>query len=160
MKNFRSYKSKRARTSAANVRRGMDTETLVMLRMRTAGLRSIEKMNPEFKVDHHTPSGQVVGKFNKNVSGDFHAIAEGGRAVHVEVKSTHGKDADRLIFSRIESHQLKAMNEKHAQGALVILAWARIGYGAKLMIWPIDGFVARTSLKWANDYEEIGRFAQ
>lgn len=80
-----------------------------------------------------------------SVAGDFRAVERGtGRSVLIEVKAV---SADRLIFSRLEKHQVEALNKHAAAGGLSILATYHVPTGQlALREWPIQGFQPRTSL--------------
>ena len=99
-----------------------------MLELRRLGYLRIFKLN-----EARTAGGKRIRK----VPGDYSAIEAGTlRAVLVEVKAT---ESDRIIFSRLEKHQVQELNEHTAIGApgLLVLVFKD---SVHVLSWPIQGF--------------------
>lgn len=124
---------------------GNAAEELARNRLRSHGLVMVEKVGTPVKV---FPAKRHAGLFKvvweEKVSCDVRAIVPGtGRAVYAEVKHTTGED--RLIHSRLETHQVDALNLAHYVGAIALLIWTN-EWGVHIMRWPIDGFKKGTSI--------------
>lgn len=71
------------------------------------------------------------------VEGDFIAMEKGtGRKVLAEAKAT---EDDRIIFSRLEDHQVEALDGTVAEGGLAFLIVIIQGKGS-MISWPIPEF--------------------
>ena len=135
----------RLQRSAAAKRRqqvGAAAEHLVEHRLRAMGLVLVEKV----EVGCRVVRGQRI--YTKPVSGDFRAVAPGGRSVLVEVKA---RDTDRLATSDLETHQRRLLTEHAEAGGASLLAWFRPDLGELvLMEWAAvaQAFAPRASLAW------------
>lgn len=108
-------------------RRGVIAEQLVANRLAWCGYKCVEIVA--------TPKAVVRGKtiYQAKVSGDIKAVEPGtGKAVLVEVKQR----PQRLRYSDLAPHQVRALSEYAQHGAIAILAWVNDG-GVVLMRWPL-----------------------
>lgn len=123
---------------------GNASEVIARNRLRALGLKMVEKVGTPVKV---FPSKRHPGLFKvvweEKVSCDVRAIAPGGRAVYAEVKLTTG--TDRLIHSRLEKHQVEALDKANEAGAIALLVWVN-EWGVHVMRWSIPGFKKGTSI--------------
>ncbi len=128
---------------ARNRALGDAAEWQVRRHLALAGYRCIERIETGWRVHRDHRTGRIVGATPlAKVSGDFRAVAPDGRAVLVEVKQR-----ERLIWSDLEDHQVKALNEHAKAGAIALLAWVRPeGGGLTVHPWPIPGFGPRKAL--------------
>ena len=79
----------------------------------------------------------------ESVDGDISGMAPNGKALLAECKSC----AERLVFSALQSHQVKNLNETHENNGLAFLCWREeISNQFFIMKWPIDGFKPRSSI--------------
>lgn len=107
---------------------GKEGEDLAKLELRRRGYLRIFKLN-----EARTAKGKRVRK----VPGDYSAIeSKTLRSVLVEVKAT---ESDRIIFSRLEDHQVRELNEHTEIGApgLLVLVFKD---SVHVLSWPIEGF--------------------
>lgn len=128
----------------ANAKRGNRAERQVCRLLERMGYLHVEPIERAWAVQWR--GGKVAGaKPKAKVSGDITAICPGGsgRAVHCEVKSTTGPS---LSLSAFKPHQLLAMDAKHADGVLVLVAW--VYRSIALLCWPIADLATRRPLGW------------
>ena len=107
---------------------------MAVLALRRHGYLRIFKLN-----EARTASGVRTRK----VPGDYSAIEPKTlRSVLVEVKAT---ESDRIVFSRLEEHQVEELNDHTAIGApgLLVLVFKD---SAHVLSWPIHGFKKGTSI--------------
>jgi penicillin-binding protein-related factor A (putative recombinase) len=101
----------------------------------------VERIHTPWNIIRHPVTRKIITAFPlEKVSGDFRGIFPGGRSVLCEVKS-----CDKLLFSAFDKHQIDALNNHTAAGGLSLVGW-KWPDGDSLMIWPIVGFRAGTSL--------------
>lgn len=113
---------------------GKEGEDLAKLELRKMGYLRIFKLN-----EARTAKGIRV----QRVPGDYSAIEAGTlRSVLVEVKAT---ESDRILFSRLEKHQVEELNDHTAIGApgLLVLVFKD---SVHVLSWPIHGFKRGTSI--------------
>lgn len=113
---------------------GKEGEDLAKLELRKMGYLRIFKLN-----EARTANGIRV----QRVPGDYSAIEAGTlRSVLVEVKAT---ESDRILFSRLEKHQVEELNDHTAIGApgLLVLVFKD---SVHVLSWPIHGFKKGTSI--------------
>ena len=111
------------------------------------GVREVERVHTPWKVlwgrDEHGRRSVKDAFPVEKVSGDFIGIiGTSGIKVLVECKAT---DGDRIEFSRLEDHQVMALNRNHEHGAVSML-FLLIQGRAFLLRWPHPGFKHGTSL--------------
>lgn len=124
-----------------NKKAGEAAQTVFEWRLRALGIRMVEAIHTPWKIVRHPVTRKIVNAIQmEKVSGDYRGILAGGRSVLVEVKRR-----DHLVFSAFEGHQVRALDEHHQAGGLSLIGWQWPG-GDSLMVWPIPGFVPRTSL--------------
>ena len=108
------------------------------------GIKKIERIHTGWKVLWGVENGRRVPKEAfpiEKVSGDFIGMMRGLKVL-VECKAT---DGDRLEFSRLEKHQVMALNETVELEGISMLFVLIAGH-ASLLRWPITGFKPGTSL--------------
>lgn len=111
------------------------------------GLVEIERVHTPWKVVFKISHGQRVPGAAwpvEKVSGDFIAMnPANGKKVLVEAKSTEAED--RIIYSRLDDHQVRALDATVKYGGeSYLFVWIR-GSGF-LLSWPVPGFIAGKSL--------------
>ena len=134
---LRSFKQKSRRAH------GELSQDIVAAHLRVKGYRMIEPVYTPWRVIRKM--GRIVGAVPvRKVSGDFRAVAPGGRSVLVEVK---GRDDGKLPWSAFAPHQRAALDEHAEAGGSSLVAFVR---GSDVMIypWPIEGFGPKKSLTW------------
>jgi hypothetical protein len=115
---------------------GNGGEFIVRARLIASGLRMVEQIHTGYRRigDRWVPCGRV--------SGDWRAVAPGGRSVLVEAKTRSG---DRLTYADLKPHQRAALDAHHEAGGLSLLALCH-PTGVVLMAWPVEGFRRGSSL--------------
>lgn len=138
------YEERRAR-GKRNMARGTTGQEVIGWRLRALGLLMVERVHTPWRVQR-TPAkngqpSRITGATQmEKVSGDWRAVMPGGKSVLVEVKAV-----DHLTFSEFADHQVKALNDHLAAGGLSLIGWVFTG-GDAVLVWPVPGFVPRTSL--------------
>ncbi len=120
---------------------GSDAELVVRSRLITKGLTLVERIHVGWRKVGHGPTARYVRC--APVSGDWRAVARGGLSVLVECK--YRSDADRLIFSDLEPHQVAALSMHHEAGGISLLAWIH-PLGVHVMRWCPPGFARGSSI--------------
>lgn len=123
-----------------NVAMGAAAEFLVKRALERLGFGQLCRIETGWRVMRVKGRMIVRGPMAK-VAGDWRAVGKNGQSVLVEVKHR----AEKLIYSDLESHQVRALDEHHALGGLSLLAWVH-DQGAIIMRWPIPLLVPRSSL--------------
>lgn len=132
--------------SRASRTAGKAGEALTQAALIRHGFRCIERVHTPWRVIRSAVGGvsRITGATpEQKVSGDFRAVGPMGRSVLVEAKF----DAkDRILFSDLADHQIRALNEHHEAGGLSILSVVLHGR-AHLLEWPVPGFGPGTSIR-------------
>lgn len=139
----------RARGKAARSA-GKVGEALTKAELIRNGYRFVERVHTPWKVVRRVENGRsrIVGAVpEEKVSGDFRAVAPGGRSVLVEAKFD-GKD--RVLWSDLEDHQIESLNDHRQAGGLSILSVV-IGGRAWLLEWPVPDFGPGRSIRLSSD---------
>ncbi len=131
-----------------NRKQGNAGEDIAAIRLRQLGVEMVERIQTGWGIVRGA-RGQVTSAYPlAKVSGDFRGILPNGRSVLAEVKTTDGT----LPYSQLEAHQHLALREHSDFGGLSLLVWIHDGQ-VSVMVYPVDGFVPRTSIK-ASDIVE------
>lgn len=119
---------------------GIVGETICKTLLARHGFVRIERVHTPWKVLFKNEGGRRVVKEAfplEKVEGDFIAMEKGtGRKVLAEAKAT---EDDRIIFSRLEDHQVEALNATVEHGGLAFLIIIIQGIPS-MLAWPIEGF--------------------
>jgi penicillin-binding protein-related factor A (putative recombinase) len=119
---------------------GRTGEDIAMIALRTKGVQMVEQIATPITITARQ-GVWVQYTYKQKVSGDFRGIMPGGRRVLAEVKTC----TDRLVYSRLEPHQVEALDENHKLGGVSLLVMVSdINY--VVMRWPIAGFGPRKSI--------------
>lgn len=116
-------------------------EAMARVLLARQGVKRIERIHTGWKVLFGPPDPKTGKRTIKDafpiekVSGDFIGMKD-GKKVHVEAKAT---EDDRIIFSRLEPHQVMALDETVELGGISMLFVMIQGHGF-LLNWPIEGF--------------------
>ena len=125
---------------------GIVGETICKTLLARHGFVRIERVHTPWKVLFKNEGGRRVVKEAfplEKVEGDFIAMEKGtGRKVLAEAKAT---EDDRIIFSRLEDHQVDALNGTVAENGLAFLIVIIQGKGS-MISWPIPEFKKGKSL--------------
>lgn len=123
---------------------GADGEQVAENALRAYGVRMVEQIATPYAITDRRPDGFVRIKRSAKVSGDRRGVmGDGtGRRVLAEVKATSG---DRILWSRLEDHQVRALDENNRLGAvsLLVVVFDRQAF---VLRWPVEGFLPRTSI--------------
>ena len=134
-----------------NRKQGNAGEDIAAIRLRQLGVEMVETIEVGWGIIRGT-TGKIIHTYPlKKVSGDFRGILPNGRSVLAEVKTTDGT----LPYSQLEAHQHLALREHHEWGGLSLLVWVHDGT-VSVMVYPVAGFVPRTSIKAADVVEWEG----
>lgn len=128
---------------------GSTGEDIAVLALRGMGVEMVEHIATPFATVARNKQGWIRIKYKERVSADIIGVMPGGRRVLAEVKSTN---EDRLVFSRLRSHQVEALDKNHELGAISLLVLVH-PYGYCVMRWPIEGFKPRTSILVEDAYK-------
>jgi hypothetical protein len=95
---------------------GATAEGMAAQVMAFCGVKRLQRM--------HTGTRQIRGKriFAERVFADFHGLLPGGRMVVCECKARQ-----HLVRSDFAAHQIEALDEYAALGALALLFWFKCG---------------------------------
>lgn len=133
----------------ANRATGVHTETMVQKVLIEAGFRMVTKVENTWrvvKVIKRMGSRLIAEVVPAAIEGDYRAIEPStGRSVLVEVKARK----DKLQHGNLKDHQVESLDEHFINGGISLLAWVDTGqpdYPIYLMMWPVPGFIERTSL--------------
>lgn len=134
----------RKAAAAASQKTGADGEDVAENALRAYGVRMVEQIATPYVITDRKRGGWVKMIRKAKVSGDRRGVmGDGsGRRVLAEVKSTTG---DRIAWSRLEDHQVRALDENNRLGAVSLLIVVFSGQ-AFVLRWPVDGFLPRTSI--------------
>lgn len=135
-----------------NRARGKVGENIFMYRLLALGVHMPEEVHTPWRISRKPGMGQdafgrpcksrIVGATPmKKVSGDIRGVLMGGRSVLAECKSYD----DKLLFSCLDENQHASLSNHHKYGGLSLLCW-KWQNGHSVMIWPIEGFLPRTSI--------------
>ena len=123
---------------------GADGENSAENALRAYGVQMVEQITAPYAITAKKDGGWVRIVRKRRVSGDRRGVlGDGsGRRVLAEVKSTN---SDRIQWSRLEDHQVQALDENHRLGAvsLLVLVFSGVAY---VLRWPVNGFVPYSSL--------------
>ena len=140
----RSAKAKHAQ------RTGDETEKDFAEDLRKLGVKQVEKIEVPWRFEKDA-AGNITKRFAlRRIEGDFTGILPvtiNDRRVGVRVlMECKKRTGDRIQYSEIKAHQLRALNETHQNGGIALLGWDD-GVNRYIMRWPIPGFKKRTSIK-------------
>ncbi len=123
---------------------GAEGEGVAERALEAYGVRMVEQITTPYAVTDSREGGWVRIKRKAKVSGDRRGVmGDGtGRRVLAEVKATGG---DRILWSRLEDHQVRALDENNRLGAVSLLVVV-FNQQAYVLRWPVDGFLPRTSI--------------
>ncbi len=123
---------------------GAEGEGIAEKALAAYGVRMVEQITTPYAITGRREDGWVRIKRKAKVSGDRRGVmGDGtGRRVLAEVKATEG---DRILWSRLEDHQVRALDENNRLGAVSLLVVV-FGRQAFVLRWPVDGFLPRTSI--------------
>lgn len=129
----RTIQGKRSQATGA---RGEDAAAVAL---RAYGVRMVEQIATPFAVTSKKAGGWIKIKRKAKVSGDWRGLmGDGsGRRVLAEVKTTSG---DRIEWSRLEDHQVRALDENNRLGAVSLLIVCFLSAGTFVLRWPVAGF--------------------
>ncbi len=120
-----------------NQRQGAISEGVIKNRLTAMGLLLVQKIEVPF-----VKSGN--GWIRKRCRGDFNAVHESGRYVHIEAKSSRGS----LSYTAIQHHQRIWLDEYKKAGAISLLVWLDMDtMNSYILEWPVPGFSKGTPLK-------------
>jgi len=126
---------KRSQTAKINRAHGKQAEEIAMDALRKIGFKCVEKIETGFTVIR---SGKkITGAFPvRRVTGDIRAIGHGGQAIYCECKFRE----DKLKWSDMETHQLKAMEDVTEAGGAAFLVWVACLSPERvyLLQWPFN----------------------
>lgn len=122
---------------------GSTGEDIAVLALCGMGVEMVEHIATPFATVARNKEGWIRIRYKEKVSGDIIGVMPGGRRVLAEVKTVND---DRLVFSRLQSHQVEALDRNHELGAISLLIVVH-PYGHHVMRWPIEGFKSGTSLR-------------
>lgn len=130
--------------AAASQQIGADGEDIAENALRAYGVRMVEQIATPYAVTGRKKGGWIRLVHKAKVSGDRRGVmGDGsGRRVLAEVKSTAG---DRITWSRLDDHQVQALDENHRLNAVSLLVVVFSGQ-AFVLRWPVEGFLPRTSI--------------
>lgn len=121
---------------------GEVAEAIVGNRLRSLGLKCVQRIEVGWKVVRHPTTRSIIGAHPiAKVLADWHGLAPGGRSVICEVK----RRTQPMKFSDLEAHQVIALNAHFDAGGISLLALVH-GAGIAIMAWPVLGFGPGTSL--------------
>lgn len=134
--------SRRGRRSQAIGARG---EGAAENALRAYGVCMVEQIATPFAITARQKGGWIKIERKKQVSGDRRGVMPdgSGRRVLAEVKTT---DGDRVEWSRLEDHQVRALDENNRLGAVSLLVLVYLSVGTYVLRWPIDGFGPHKSI--------------
>lgn len=107
--------------------------------LRSKGVEFLHKMPTPMRL---LPMGKKRGYavyrviYEKKVHGDIRGVLPSGRSVLAEVKTRTSKE--RLVWSDLEDHQPRSLNEHLATGGLSLLVFVS-ALGIIVMEWPVPG---------------------
>ena len=112
------------------------------------GVQMVEQIATPIVITNRNKTGWVKIRYKSKVSGDRRGVMNdgSGRRVLAEVKTTRDRN---LRFSDLQPHQVEALNENDALGAVSLLVWvAWFGYRQEITVmrWPVPGFGPRKSI--------------
>lgn len=126
-------------------RTGAKGEEIAERALRAYGIEMVEQITTPFVITNKMKGGWVKIKRKKKVSGDRRGVmGDGsGRRVLAEVKSTSG---DRIQWSRLEDHQVRALDKNNRLNAVSLLVVSFTAVGTYVLRWPVRGFGPGTSI--------------
>ena len=134
---------------AQRQRNGQVAEDKVEISLLRRGFKIVEKVEVPFGV---TEDGRRYAK--RKVCGDYRAVEPGsGRSVLVESKAYD----ERLPWSALKPHQVKALDEHMIAGGITEVAWTDRG-SLRFIPWSLFrkvGFGDRKSVVWTGTTIEI-----
>ena len=118
---------------------GAQGEEVAENALRACGVQMVEQIATPFAITARQKGGWIKIVRKTPVSGDRRGVmGDGsGRRVLAEVKSTEG---DRIEWSRLEDHQVRALDENHRLGAVSLLVVVYLSVGSYVLRWPVAGF--------------------
>lgn len=134
-------------------------EDLTRKALASVGYTFIERVHTAWvvvrRVGPKTKKSRIVSAFPaEKVSGDFRAVdPKTGRSVLCEAKFDGG---DRVVYSDLEKHQVKALDDHFNAGGESILSVV-INNRAWLLRWPIADFKPGTSIRLQDGELIIGK---
>lgn len=130
--------------AAASQQLGAEGEDVAETALKAYGVEMVEQIATPYIISDRREDGWVRIKHKSKVSGDRRGVmADGsGRRVLAEVKSTNH---DRIIWSRLEDHQVRALDKNNRLKAvsLLVLVFSQQAY---VLRWPVEGFGPRKSI--------------
>ncbi len=118
-------------------RLGADAEQIIINRLKSAGFKQVVPIK----------TGMIkVGRkwiHAEKVAGDIRAVGPAGVSVLVESKY---RTEDVLVWSDLETHQVRHLDEHHAAHGISLLAWSS-PMGIAILRWPVFGFGPGRSLR-------------
>lgn len=121
---------------------GDAAEAIIAHRLKALGFQCIVRLETGWRV--HRIGGRITGATPlAKVTGDFRAVAPGGRSVLVEVK----RRPDRIRYSDIERHQAIALDEHYLANGLSLVAWVS-NHGVVVFDWSRVNLRPGQALTW------------
>lgn len=134
----------RSEIGRRNQKLGEQGEAIARTMLASAGVQDVERIHTGWKVTWEVKGGKRVVKDAfplEKVSGDFIGIMNGLKVL-VECKAT---EEDRVVHSKLEKHQVENLDRTVAHGGVGFL-FVMIKGDPFLLRWPVEGFVAGTSI--------------